>query len=108
MKGRYNYLPPSDPCYRVKDNLDMFINRIKKGMVLRGRIIDRLGEDRYLLRVWGYNILTESQSAFAPFDEIKLVVKETNPVIVFDLCSERSPKRQSLGISSQGLSLLVY
>jgi len=52
--------------------------------------------------------LTESHNTFELFDEVKLVVKETNPIIVFDLCSGSPTERVSLTNTSQGLSLLVY
>ena len=69
----------------VKGNLDGLKKRLKKGMTLEGRIIENLGDNLYLLRIWGYNIVTQSDNAFRRFDEILIMVEETNPHLVLNL-----------------------
>ena len=69
----------------VKNNLGELKKRLKKGMVLRGRILECAKEYRYILRVWNYNIYTESKKNFEKNDEINLIVKEIEPNLVFDM-----------------------
>jgi len=75
------YLNP----YNVKHNLQDLTRRLERGMVLKGRILDHFDNDKYLVRIWGYNILTESKHKFDIQEEIELKVLEINPHIVFDL-----------------------
>ena len=71
--------------YNVKHDLDELKKRLETGMVVKGKILDCPREDRYILRVWGYNIYTESRKKFDVHDEIKLTVKAIEPNLVFDM-----------------------
>ncbi len=71
--------------FSVKYNLDELKKRLKKGMVLKARILESTKENRYILRVWNYNIYTESKKRFEKNDEISLTVKEIEPNLVFDM-----------------------
>lgn len=75
--------------FGVKDNLGELKKRLTKGMKLKGRIIDCPKENRYILRIWGYNIYTESKKHFSKYDNIDLRVKEIEPELVFDLKRSR-------------------
>ncbi|MFH1851021.1 MAG: hypothetical protein ABIA75_01610 [Candidatus Neomarinimicrobiota bacterium] len=63
----------------VDGDLNDLLKRLEPGMVLNGRIVDCLGDDKYILRIWGYNVLTQSHYSFQRFDEIELVVKKVQP-----------------------------
>ena len=76
---------PDCKDYLIKGGLDNLIRRLEKGMRLRARIVDCAGENKYLLRIWGYNILTESRRVFQQFDEVQLIVREVTPHLVLDL-----------------------
>ncbi len=65
--------------------LERFIERLQPGMVLEGRIVDSLGENIFILRVWGNNILTESRYRFQKFDEVVLNVRSVQPTLVFSI-----------------------
>lgn len=70
---------------KIRGDLDQLIRRLKKGMVLNGRIIEYFGNDRYLLRIFGYNIYTESKKRFERFEEIQLRVLQVTPHLILDL-----------------------
>jgi len=74
--------------FSVKFNLDELKKRLQKGMVIKGRIIDCAKKNRYILRVWNYNIYTESKKKFEKNDIITMTVKEINPNLVFDMTKE--------------------
>jgi len=76
--------------YFIEGGLENFVKRLEKGMQLRGRIIDCATENQYLLRIWGYNILTESKKSFQRYDEVMLVVKEITPHLILDLVNKRN------------------
>ncbi len=65
--------------------LEKFIDRLKPGMNLEGRIINILADNIVVLRVWGNNILTESNYPFKKYDEIILHVQTVRPKLVFSI-----------------------
>ncbi len=71
--------------YSVKNDLQDLTRRLEQGMVLKGRVLERFGDDKYLVRIWGYNIYTESKHKLNVHEEVELKVLEINPRIVFDL-----------------------
>ncbi len=71
--------------YSTKNNLDQLKKRLKKGMKIKGKIIDCPKKNRYILRVWGYNVYTDSHKQFEKFEEINLIVKEIEPNLIFDM-----------------------
>ena len=71
--------------FSVKYNLEELKKRLKKGMVLKARILESIKENRYILRVWNYNIYTESKKKFEKNEEIIMTVKEIEPNLVFDM-----------------------
>lgn len=85
-----------DKNYGVKNNLKDLKKRLHRGMKLKGRILDCPKENRYILRVWGYNIYTESRKSFNKNDEIDLTVKEIEPSLVFDLNKSNLKSNQNL------------
>ena len=71
--------------YVIQDSLDQLLRRLHPGKVVDGRIVDVLDQNRYLLRIWGYNILTESEQKFERREEVKLTVKQVHPHLVLDI-----------------------
>lgn len=84
--------------YDIQPTLDRLKKRLKKGMVLHGRIIECISTNKYLLRVWGYNILTESRGKFQKFDEIDLFVNEIFPNIEFELSTHSESNNGQMDI----------
>ena len=70
---------------QVKGSLDELMRRLRPGMKVRARIVDCLEHGTYILRVWGYNMISESNYPFNRFEEVELEVKEVNPKMVFAL-----------------------
>ncbi len=68
-----------EPLFRIEGDLKPLLQRLKKGMVLRSRIVYALGNNQYLLRLFGYNLLMESELEFKRFDEIEIEVKKLYP-----------------------------
>jgi len=73
------------PSYPVTLNLVEFKKRLEIGMQVKGRILECPKKNRYILRIWGYNIYTESNKTFDKNDEILLTVKKITPNLVFDM-----------------------
>ena len=46
--------------YQTEDGLGNLFRRLKKDQILKGRIIDCIEPNGYLLRIRGFNILTQS------------------------------------------------
>lgn len=88
---RSDYENSPDSSFISRNDLDNLLRRLRKGMRLQGRIIECLENNRYLLRIQGYNILTCSEQLFQKFDEIQLTVIEIKPHLVLDFMKENSP-----------------
>ncbi len=73
----------SDHDYCLQPTLDNLKRRLEKGTVLRGRVVDVFSSNRILLRVQGYNVLTEVLGNFKRFEELELVVTQIFPKIEF-------------------------
>jgi len=65
--------------------LESLIDRLLPGMDIKARIIEVVGNNMFILRVWGYNILTESNYPFEKFNEVILHVHSIAPKLVFNL-----------------------
>jgi len=76
--------------------LERFIDRLKPGMELDGRIVDVLNDNTVILRVWGNNILTETNHVFQKYDEVILHVRATQPQLVFHIQPVRGDNHGAL------------
>ncbi len=92
--------------YFAKNNLEEFLKRIKKGMRLNGRIIEKLDNYKYILRIWNYNIYTESKKNFSKSQEVSLLVKEVYPHLIFDIYT-KSEKIKNLSIDNLHHDIIV-
>ena len=97
-----------DHNFITKGGLEFFLRRLEKGMRLQGRIIDCLGDNRYLLRIRGYNILTYSEQLFNIFDDIQMKVVEVEPHLVLDLFKERCSPVEIVNKEDAITNILVY
>ncbi|MFP4547684.1 MAG: hypothetical protein ACLFQM_06090 [Fidelibacterota bacterium] len=71
--------------YPVTYNLEDLKKRLEIGMQVKGRILECPKKNRYILRIRGYNIYTESNKKFDRNDEILLTVKKISPNLVLDM-----------------------
>lgn len=92
----------------VEGGLENLLSRLKKGMRLQGRIIDCLGDNRYLLRIRGYNILTSSEQIFEKSDDISLGVVEVEPHLVLNLFKDRCSPVNLMNNENAETNILIY
>ncbi len=83
-KEKNNFLIIEDP------GIGRVIDRLHKGMLIKSRIVLKLGEHHYALRLFGYNMLMESRLNFNRFDEIFIEVFQTRPKLVLKLRRQRT------------------
>ena len=86
--------------YQTELGLGNLFRRLKKGQILKGRIIDCIPPNGYLLRIRGFNILTQSKGSFEKFEEISLKVKEVDSHLVLDFIPRKNRIRKSNGPNS--------
>ena len=86
--------------YNTKGGLENLFCRLKIGQILKGRIIDCIEPNGYLLRIRGFNILTQSNGSFKKFDEISLKVKEVDSHLVLDFVPRKNRLSKSNGLNS--------
>jgi len=79
--------------YKTETGLENLFRRLKPGQTLKGKIIDCIEPNGYLLRIRGYNILTQSNGRFQKFEDIFVKVKEVDSHLVLDLIPEKVYKR---------------
>ena len=86
--------------YQTEGGLGNLFRRLKKGQILKGRVIDCIEPNGYLLRIRGFNILTQSKGSFEKFEDILLKVKEVDSHLVLDFVSRKNRIRKSNGPNS--------
>ena len=86
--------------YQTEGGLGNLFRRLKKGQILKGRVIDCIEPNGYLIRIRGFNILTQSKGSFEKFEEISLKVKEVDSHLVLDFIPEKNRIRKSNGTNS--------
>lgn len=79
--------------YKTETGLENLFRRLKPGQILKGKIIDCVEPNGYLLRIRGYNILTKSNCRFQKFEDIFVKVKEVDSHLVLDLLPKKVNKR---------------
>jgi len=93
----------------VNGSLEPLLKRLKKGMRLNGRIIEKLADKLFILRIWGYNIVMDSQYDFRKFEEICLMVKQIEPEFKLELLprldDEQHPYHHAL---KKAMNIIVY
>ncbi len=58
---------------------DALRRNLKKGERIRGRIVYRLANNRYVMRISGHNLVMQSNRPFERFDEIDFKVLRVSP-----------------------------
>jgi len=92
MNTSYYYQKQYDMRFYVEGGLERLINRLKRGMILKSRIVYCMGANRYLLRIYGYNMVMESPLKFNRFDEIHIRVVRVHPRLELRFLSSRKKK----------------
>jgi len=69
----------------IEDGLEQLFGRLEKGMIVRARIVYCLGDNRYLLRIYGYNMIMQSNYPFNRFDEVEMMIKQITPKLIVQM-----------------------
>ncbi len=93
--------------FRVEGGLENLLRRLERGMKLTGRIVECAGDDLYLLRIRGFNILTRSKKRFDRFEEVGLRVKEVFPYLILEMHPEGPHRRPPHPARPVGTDILV-
>lgn len=79
-----------EDVFYINYGLEDLLSRLSTGMTLHGRIVEVLGNNRYILRIWGYNLLTESPKSFRKNDVVEFDVRQLQPRLVLDFSQTRN------------------
>lgn len=71
------------------NELKKMIRQIRVGTVLKGRVADCLGDDRYILEIRGLYILSESYYSFYRGEEAWLIVRSVEPNFILEMVKEK-------------------
>jgi len=87
------------------EDLDDLLDKLEPGMVLQGRILEKLMERTYILRIRGYNVVMESDHPFREKDEVRLHVEAVSPRLLLSL----KPLRRNILDPDKGIAdILVH
>ena len=85
-----------------KDLNDLF-KRLNPGDFVKGRVLKKIDSYKYIIRIFGYNIITASNSDLNEGAEVELKVKKTNDHLVIELISDLGSKN----VDKQHLNIIV-
>ena len=94
-----NFLVIEDP------GLGRIINKLRKGMLIKSRIVLKLADRHYALRLFGHNLLMESGLSFERFDELLIKVQKVRPKLVLKLL--RLKRSVSENRSNRRMNIIV-
>lgn len=69
----------------IEDGLEQLFGRLEKGMIVKARIVYCLGQNQYLLRIYGYNMVMQSNYPFNRFDEVNIMIKQITPRLIVQM-----------------------
>ena len=79
--------------YIVENDLSGLKRKLKKGARVPSRIVLKLDEQRYVLRMYGINLVMQSKIKFNRFDEVELLVEKTKPKLKMSIVGKiKNPK----------------
>ena len=64
--------------------LQALINNLEIGMLVDGRVIEHIKRDRYIVRIRGYNIYTQSENDLNVGDELKFKILKLEPHLILN------------------------
>jgi hypothetical protein len=83
----------NEALFQIDGDLQPLLKRLRKGMKIPSRIIYVLGENRYLFRIFGYNIMMESNIQFQRFEEVEIIVDRLHPKLFLSLARKGESDR---------------
>ena len=82
-------------------NLQDLLKRLNPGSIVKGRILDKIDDSKYILRIYGYNIVTESKKKLKIGDDLDFEIKNNNNHLTICLIDKKKK------IKSKGLNIIV-
>jgi len=77
---KYNYVG-----FVEDSGVESLLHRLENGKIIKTRIVYCLGENKYLLRIYGYNLVMHSDINFNRFDEVEVQIKQVSPRLIVQL-----------------------
>lgn len=71
--------PQDQFVYIVENDLSNLKRKLVKGAKFPSRIVLKLNDNKYVLRIFGYNLVMQSKIKFKRFDEVELMVEQSAP-----------------------------
>ena len=82
-------------------NLQDLLKKLNPGSTVKGRILDRIDNGKYILRIYGYNIITESKQILKIGDELNFKIQGNNNHLSIKLINK------NYTVKSKGLNITV-
>ena len=82
-------------------NLQDLLKRLNPGSTVQGRILDRIDKEKYILRIYGYNIITESKKILKIGDELDFAIKGNNNHLTIKLIDKKHTEK------TKGLNIII-
>ena len=79
-------------------NLQDLLKRLNPGSTVKGRILEKIDDTKYILRIYGYNIVTESKKNLSKGDELEFEIKNNNNHLTIQLLNNK-PQTTKNGIN---------
>lgn len=70
-------------------NLQDLLKRMSPGETVKGRILDKIDDTKYILRIYGYNIVTESKKNLKKGDELEFEIQNNNNHLTIKLLNKK-------------------
>ena len=83
--------------YLIDGDLSYLRRKLKKGSNISGRIVLRMENNKYILRIFGYNLVMQSELDFERFDEVELTVNQVSPNFELSVADEFQIKKKKRG-----------
>lgn len=83
--------------YYAKENLQALINNLEEDSLVKGRVIEHIKKDKYIIRIRGYNIYTQSDTELKKGEELKFQIIQLTPHLILN---PRKPKIEDFSSDS--------
>ncbi len=95
--------------YIIDGDLSGLRRKLKKGNMILSRVVLKLSDTKYILRIFGYNLVMESKKNFDRFDEVNLKVKQVSPKLIMSIVNKKIVNKQgkTSGFGRKNTDLLV-
>ena len=93
--------------YIVDGDLTYLKQKLKKGTTVLARVVVRLTENKYILRILGHNLVMKTHLKFNQFDEVELMINEVSPKFDMSLKARNHSSKSESKSNSKNTDLYV-